>query len=443
MNDRLPPELLDREVHAAFHALTRARRRLREPEATGPEAPLGTRRRVSSKAALDELADVKDPLVPALRAWIHALTLTRVLWADRVRVATAWNTPSILLERPEPEQVSPRVLLHRVLVTREADLAAVWAEALAEGANDVADAARIHAERRAEATALLRAPEAARAEIPCETPAAVDRLAEAVLAATDDLARPARDLATLVHAGLGRDADEGWPARLGARWLEGLFHATDLTHGLALDVGPLPAPLGSASFARALALFGAAFAEASLAEGTPFVLARAPFDLRVARRASLFGGLVADPVFLARGLGLGRDRAREQARRTAAALVTTLRIDALRVQLRRVLLEADGPRVSRFEELSARALGAPLPGSLAGVVPLLAAGDPARLMGHALAATDREALVAQHDEDWFRSPHAAHALRAEQATAGPATTSQEALTEGLQALGRALAAALG
>ena len=43
------------------------------------DAPLGTRRRVSSKDTLDELADAKNPLVPALRTWVHSLTLTRVL----------------------------------------------------------------------------------------------------------------------------------------------------------------------------------------------------------------------------------------------------------------------------------------------------------------------------------------------------------------------------
>lgn len=439
----VPLFVLDQEVRAAFRALTKGRREARAADPGALEPPLANRRRVSSRDTLEELADAKDPLAPALRTWVASLTLTRVLWADRVRVASAWNAPSIRLEEPEMEEVAPRVLLHRVLAEKEPPLAARWLEALAEGAAPVSHAARIHAERRAEATALLRAPEAARAEIPCDKPELAAELAEAVLRSTDDLVRPAESLSETLRAGLAREADRGWPARLNGRWLEELFHATDLTHGLALDIGPLPTPLGAASFARALALFGAAFAEASLADGTPFVLARAPFDLRVARRASLFGALVAEPVFLTRALGLGRSFARDQARATATALVGALRLDALRVLLRGVLLAPERVRASRFEELSARALGTPLPAAFAGVVPVLGAGDPARLFGHLLAARDREALVATHDEDWFRSPHAAHALRDEQATAGPLGTTSEALHEGAAALSRGLAAILG
>jgi hypothetical protein len=439
----VPLFVLDQEVRAAFRALTKARRDARATDHGALDAPLGTRRRVSSKDTLDELADAKDPLVPALRTWVHSLTLTRVLWADRARVVGAWNAPSIRLEEPETEEVAPRTLVHRVLAEKEPGLAARWMEALTEGASPASHAARRYAERRAEATTLLRAPEAARAEVPCEKSDVATELAEAVLRATDDLVRPADSLSATLRAGLATSADRGWPARLNARWLEELFHATELTHGLALDIGPLPRPLGAASFARALALFGAAFAEASLADGAPFVLARAPFDLRVARRASLFGGLVTEPVFLGRALGLGRGFAEDQARETAAALVATLRLDALRVLLRGVLLAPERVRASRFEELSARTLGAPLPPSFVGVLPVLGTGDVVRLFGHVLAARDREVLVASHDEDWFRSPHAAHTLRDEQATPGPLTTTAEALFEGAAALSRALATALG
>src|SRR5262249_32034565 len=162
------------------------------------------------------------------------------------------------------------------------------------------------------------------------------------------------------------------------RWLEEVVRGTGLTEGLSLALGPLPLPLGAASFARALASFGRAFAAADVPPSAPYCMARRPFDLRVARRAALFGGLAADPAFGARALDLSRDRARDQARRVARSLLSSVRLDAARVLLRGALLAAARERADRFEEATARALGAPIPASLAGALPLLSPSDGAR-----------------------------------------------------------------
>jgi hypothetical protein len=116
-----------------------------------------------------------------------------------------------------------------------------------------------------------------------------------------------------------------------------------------------------------------------------------------------------------RALGLGREAAREQARQAASALVVSLRLDAARALLRGALTHGSHAASERFEELSAQALGAPIPGRLAGVIPRLAPDDPVLLMGRLLSLVDRRALIERFDEDWFRSPHAASALREEQA----------------------------
>src|SRR5262249_38881735 len=146
--------------------------------------------------------------------------------------------------------------------------------------------------------------------------------------------------------------------------------------------------IGAASFARALGAFGAALAHEGAARGF-FALAHAPFDLRKARRAALFAGLAADPIFFTRALGLGRGRARDQARGVARALLISLRLDAARVLLRGALSLPRREREARFEEITAAALGVPIPPSLAGVVPRLGPDDPARFAGALLAARDR------------------------------------------------------
>jgi hypothetical protein len=242
---------------------------------------------------------------------------------------------------------------------------------------------------------------------------------------------------------LARGATSGWPARLSVRWIEELFRPTGLTDGLSIQLGRLPEPLGASSFARAFADLGRAFAEASAPPSAPFVLARSPFDVRVARRSALFGGLLADPLFGVRALGLGKDRAKTQAREIARAELQQLRIDAARVRLRGALLLPGNARKERFEEETARALGAPLPSSLAGVIPKLGPEDPSRLFGALLSALDRRRLIDRFDEDWFRNPRAAEALRDEEAALPESPrVSVEALEEGLRELVRALESVL-
>ena len=297
-----------------------------------------------------------------------------------------------------------------------------FAEALARGSGAVADAARVLVERRHEAARLLAEDEPPRDRDPLRSSGRrARRRARRCCAGPSRCCEPEPTWYGALGRAVGRDAASGWPARLGPRWIEELFRATKLTEGLAIDLGPLPRPLGAASFARALARFGAALARRARARG-PFALAHAPFNLRRARRAALFGGLVADPVFCARALGLGRGRALDQARATARSLLLSLRLDAATVALvfragqdggGHVLLRASRDRSDRFEEATARALGAPIPGALAGVVPALDPGAAVRLAGALLAARDRRGLIERFDEDWFRNPRAAEAIRDE------------------------------
>lgn len=457
---------LDREVARAVSAWRQAVRALRQG---GPEAasnPLEHARRVSSRATFLELtgreagigadfgiapsspAAPPDALALALASWVHVLTLERVLFADRVRIAAAWHVPSIVVEgqlgEDGPGRVTPREALLALLAERSDEPRRAWAEALARGAGAIADAARIFAERREEARRRLGVEGDPPLEIPIDPPDAALRVAGALLARTAPHPEGAPTWDAAIGRAIGRDAAAGWPARLGSRWLEDLFRPTGLTEGLALDLGPLPRALGASSFARALSRFGAALAWASAPAAAPFSLAHPPFDVQRARRAALFGGLVADRVFCARALGLGRGADRDQARVTARALTLTLRLDAARLCLEAgpdggVLLRGARARADRFEEETARALGAPIPGALAGVVPELDRGAAVRLAGALLAARDRRALVERFDEDWFRNPRAAEAIRGEDAVLPPSPRIAAAdLEAGLDALVQAL-----
>jgi hypothetical protein len=449
----VPLEILDGEVARAAACIRAARAALGRGEAPDDDNPLSAYRRVSSRATYLELlppapdAAARDAAPPAkgaappvspgsalrdaLREWVYALTLDRVLWADTLRIEAALRDESIQVEHADLGRLSasPRSLLERMLAEPASARLRLWAEAFGRGAGAAADAARIFEERRAEAVRRLSA-EPDSIEIPCDPKGALAGLAEALLRRTEPLLeRTPGAYYDVIASSIGRSLGDGWPARLVPRWLDELFRGTGLTEGLRLDLGPLPKAFGASSFARALAAFGAALADADGPRGAPFALAYAPFDLRRARRAALFGSLPADPIFGVRALSLGHGRARDQARAIARALLTSLRLLAARVLLRGVLTLPEHARAQRFEERTAEALGAPIPPALAGVVPRLGPSDPTALMGALLAIRDRRELIERFDEDWFRNPYAARAIREEDGVVAPSRRAPAARLE--------------
>jgi hypothetical protein len=74
-------------------------------------------------------------------------------------------------------------------------------------------------------------------------------------------------------------------------------------------------------------------------------------------------------------------------------------------------------------------------------VPELEPGAALRVAGALLAARDRRDLVERFDEDWFRNPRAAEAIRGEDGAlpASPRAAAEE-IEAGLAELVRALAA---
>ncbi len=414
----LAPHEIDQRISRAADDLRRADRALRQDPHADRSNVLERHRAVSTQSMWIELGErsAKDAILGAARSWVYALTLARVVWPARLGVAKAWHAPSIEVPDLEHTRLSPRTVVDRLLLEPVSDRRRFYADAFVGGATSLRDAEFVAAERRAQVIRRLGIDDVDAFEVPLDPASALPRLAERVLEVTRDFVpRGLQRWDDVMSYALARDAADGWPAKLSLRWFSELFAGTGLLDGLSLGSFDLPRLLGATSFVRALALFGRVYAEVDVTRSAPFVFVRSPFDLRVARRAALFGMLPADPLFGMRLLGLGRSRAQEQAREIAKALVCTLRLDAARVLLRGVVLASPKARRERFEELTDHAAGIYFPGELAFVLPQLSANDPTRLLGTLLAVADRHSLIERFDEDWFRSPHAMFAIRAEQA----------------------------
>jgi hypothetical protein len=368
-------------------------------------------RELSSLATYRDLAAAtSDPVAGRLAHAVASLTIDRVTIEDELRATEARRAPSESAAAPGATVagLARRLVESGDVVARLRELEAI--------AGPAREAQRILAARRREAALRLGlTPYAVEgAAIP---PA--DALVEAIFVITDPAFAELRGapLPQLLRTAVVADAGEGWPAKITSRWLRSVFGRGPLFDGLSLRVEPLPEPLGAASFARALGRVGAELAFGDRPNDVPFSVTRDPFDLVEARRAALFGGLVLEPAFHARRLGLGPGRARDQARAVARASVVWLRIAALRVLAYADLGETD--RSADYAEHCERCLGRPLSRELAGVLPAPSPSSALELAAVFAAARDREALREAFDEDWFENPRAHEAIRHEHHTARP------------------------
>jgi hypothetical protein len=252
---------------------------------------------------------------------------------------------------------------------------------------------------------------------PMPTWAALRAEAEALLAATDDLARGAlgrpRGWAEALASGVGQRGDVPWPRRLSPRWLLAPFEGeAGWLEVPGLRLGALPEVVGGSSVTRALAHLGARWADAAAPRHLPAPLGALPSALARTRSGALVASLLLAPAFLRRGLGLTDAEAARARRQQGLVALVALRLEAARVLLMQPALRGDGGAVHQeAEELTRRALGAPVPAGLALALPRLRPTAPARLLSFGLAAADALRLRDQHDEDWFRNPRAVLALR--------------------------------
>ena len=202
-----------------------------------------------------------------------------------------------------------------------------------------------------------------------------------------------------IDLALAREARHGWPAHLGARWLDEAFKALAPR---GADPGTLPAPLGGATFIRAAASWGFAWRTSGTPRSMPFALARDPYPAPAHRFAFTLAFVVAEPSFQRRALDLPARLATAQAR----LLRTTMFLHARTVAARALLASEEHVSASMFEEISARLFGAPLPKTMRDAWPEPVASEPARLVGLLGTPVFIRDLVNRYDEDWFRNPKA-------------------------------------
>jgi hypothetical protein len=440
---------LDREVALAVMRLARWRAAVsKEVDLHAEEDPLETVRHVASKSLWDALGrlpvDGADaPLIAGLRRWVYALLQARLARKDEVSWVRMAAAPRGLIDE---RRVSWREAWREVVLARTPGQARRALESVAEvGPSLAAIAARI-ADRRVEIARRLQLthPWEPTVELP---PRAVSATAARFLDATDDIARSLRaehlalgsDASALLHSAVARDAGHGWPSRLSHRWLDETFGVA--AAGFELNLPPLPAAVGAASFGRALWMFGFALRLATVSRSMPFAIAREPGFVGAHRLAFVFGALVVDPVFHVRMLGVGERIALAQARLLTGTALLEARLHAARILLGDDLTPA--PR-ELFEEVSTRLFGSPLDPKLLGAWPRARDDEPARWVALLEAGPFRESLRQRFDVDWFRNPRAWADLRAQGAVRSREPIDDSIVGEnGVVALAQAFERALG
>ncbi len=241
-------DLLDREI---ANAATLARV---EPSVDTPKTrPRSSAIIAASRSVHVELGEMPaTPLGDGARAWVAALTLDRVLWPDRVRVAATRAAAEVLVTGIGVDhKVSIDHGLIRLLEDTEVTRRRLVARAMANGADAARGAARILAERRAEAARQLGV-DLDELEIPVEPRPALAAAAERVLVVTAPFVPGAVEAwSDAIDPLLARDAGEGWPAHLTPRWLLSVFERSALFDGLRLAPPSLPRLFGARPRSRA------------------------------------------------------------------------------------------------------------------------------------------------------------------------------------------------
>ncbi|MBK7585191.1 MAG: hypothetical protein IPI67_34010 [Myxococcales bacterium] len=432
---------LDRQLGRAVVDWARWRRRLRRGAALEQD-PFATYAFIS-RLGYESVRDLPehDPLRAPMLRWLYRLVDDRANLSGLVAVASARAVDRHPVDSPEHATLTLAEILQRVLRDRDVPRSAEWLARYLELAGGVAELERRISERRSQIAEQLKL-EPDEVELPT---GGLYEVAEHWLAATDDRASEFQTsgLHAYVELSLGLDAPDGWPARLSAESLAGLFRDTRLLQGLPLEPGPLPAALAPASFARALSRLGAAFADALAPRDQPFVVAHDAFGLRRLAHGALLGGLVIERAFLTRALGLGSARAADAQRVMARVILLETRARALRLLLRRAAQRGERAHRTEFEELTARVLSFPLRSDLAGAVFVPRRDEGQRFAAPLLAASHTRALIEDHERDWYRNPRAVEQLRAEASLPPLMRAPRAALDEGSNELRRTLFELLG
>jgi len=450
---------LDREVRVADERLERARAALIGEDDAAEEArgaartqrnPLEPSRHVAAQSTYRRLAasestpaaherDHRD----ALLRWVHELLQARIGWELELDDADAVHAADESRPGKKPEAPDPGGPARTYAGAREAWIRAPNAgrarEALARMAVLAPRASAVRKERSArrfEAARRLGLEHPFALALPGGVAQAIG-IARAILDLTELLASDVKRRLDPFDVAMARDAREGWPTKLGPRWMSEMFaplasHARDGAKGGVR----FPAALGGASFLRAAASWGAEWRKAGTARSLPFALAHDPHPDDAFRFGDVLALAVADPSFQRKRLGLSTRAATAQARHLRLALLV-----ALREQAARFLLVAASDPMDAFEELTLRVFGAPFAPALAHAWPEPRSEEPARLAGALRSHAFYTDLVERFDEDWYANPGAGSHLAA--MACGPVFTREKLDEEAPKKIARAFEEALG
>ena len=430
---------LDRDLARAARAERAFWRALRaDASRAADEAWYEPVRHVTTRAIFQEVASLPaaDPLRDALLAWIYRLAVARIARGPIIALAKARQDATVHLEVPETGSYSVGEVVRRVLAEPEPERgkARAWLEGLGASSSPVLAHEKRLREAVQEITARLGADPAGFA--PFDRGLVVQE-AEQLLRRTDDLATSlfarSEDLAGLAAQLVARDVPGVWPTKPDARWLYDQFQGLPLLQGLSVDLGPTPAPLGAASFARALARLGAAYARAAVLGGAPFALSSDPSEVHPFRRGALFASLAADAVFLRKHLGLSRDAAATASRALAVTFLAAVRLAAVGTTI-----DVTVASPSAIAEAVEHALKVPVLPELSGIFPRFAPRAAERLAAALLAHADLGELRSGFDDDWFRNPRGLLRLRELDAAPRAGKVPSASLHGSAEALARAL-----
>jgi hypothetical protein len=403
------------------------------------------RRKSSGESATDALPDVlldeetlhwlresraKDPLAPALEAWLLRLREQAHFGVQRAELTRAQRVVPRPISDPE-RALLPLAQMLRLSLSRPRERAAYLRSYFAASGELGELVRRLWEERQVFAESLGTSLDSCEVASPALLPGARTFVTETRSAfETLEVHEPAALVTTL----LAESATEGWPARLNPRTTLDLLGDPTWTHGLHVRPFAVPEARGASSFVLGLAQAGRAICDAANALRSPFVLATDVFDLRRHSVGALLGMLPLSPAFATRRLGLGPSRVPDQQRALARAALADLRVATFRVLLRDLLSGSASRLRSELPELSVSTLGFELPFELAGAFIRVRPRDSQRFAGALLAASRYEQLVQTHDEDWFRNPRAIAELRAELGEPATEIPDAAALSAGMSAL---------
>jgi len=364
--------------------------------------------RRSTLESVDELDD-QDPLRRPLQRWVYRLTEQRMNRHELALVTRLRRRVKHEVGGPESGRYTVTELTRRFV--SDPPRRAHWLEALVTVSDALNRSEGLLWERRHEIARGMHLEHADDMECPRGAVDAADRW----LQVSDELLQEvgADGWPRWVQVALGDGSSEGWPARLTPRTVADLLRETTWLDRVSLDPGRLPDAVAPASFVRALHQVGQAWGEALATVRQPFVVATDPYRLRSSSFGFLFATLPLHASFVRRVLAVGAPRIRDHLRGTARTVLLATRLAAARVLLRGPALAGTSALREAYPEILRRASGVALPGHLAGVLVQLDVEDAARFMGWLAGAARRQREIEEHDEDWFRNPRAAEALRDE------------------------------